>query len=1194
MLLHRLFLTAVGPFSGQELSFCANGDPRGLHVIHGPNEAGKSSALRALRALLFGFHARTDEDFLHAYNDLRVGALVSRNGEAPRHFNRRKGRANTLLDDAGQPVADTELTGLYRHVTDQTFDRFHGITHAELIEGGAKLLDGDGELGESLFGASDQGRLLGELRARAEEDAKKHLNSQNNGTLRDAIETYRRLRDTAEAKVLDPLAWRKVNDELAAAGKEQAEINAALAEMAERIAHLRRVLEARPHLGRRRLTLDRLRELQDLPDLPEDFDDRAKRTIAELGEAKRQLAARQTQLAATETELADIADPPMLLARSSAVDSLARDVRTAEDARAALPALRAEAEAAQRMTERLRQDVAPDVDPDDLASLRLPRDRREHIATLAEAHPELQRQLASAKEIAAKTKRRLETLGETEAASPDAAGEADALALALHRSRAEGEVSDQLEDLRRERDEAAERAENIATRLAPRLLKAPAKVTTEAIAELSVPGEEVIAALAQQLADVGRAVETARDAVESREDEARRADEELRYLREDSEVPEESDLAEARQRRDALRQKATNAWQTRQPFDATVAHDHDRAVADADAIADAMRTAAEQVTKLKVARRACDRATSALEVARHRFETREAEHKAKWREWVDTWRTAGVDAGTVAEMTAWRREYHDLNAAVAEIDKIDRKAARITDAATGHVDVLSRLLASIEAMPAMKELPADPPARLSALQAAADRAVSEARKARILRERREEDRREAQRDVAEANQDLERAREELAEWQTQWETALAAASRPRNESPTMTATALRAVQELLDADDEANRLRVEVEEAEQVTAAFDARVAAERAAFADLLADDDRRALVSADAGGAVALLRQHVDAARECAAKREQLEKTRAQLAEDRAAAERELEQVRTTLAELAQSAGVAVDDLAGLESSARRHAERRELQRTLEAIRERLAEIGGGTRDVDALVREAEEHADVDEATLVSQIEDAEASRDELQQRRDTLQQTIGGLLQQRSGMDGRGDAADAAEEAAAVLGRVEAEVNAYARAALTAEALRRAVDTHRSTQQAPLLRAASCAFATLTAGHFRELRVFVDDRDRRLLGGVRRKHGEGDAPIPVAGMSDGTRDALYLALRLAHLRADAQANGPFPLVMDDVLVNADEERTSATLAALRDFATEAAGQVIYFTHHRHVADLAHQAGGHVQQLQRHVTRP
>ena len=60
----RLDLIAFGPFADAPPLLLGEGN-RGLHLIHGPNEAGKSTTLRALRNLLFGFPPRTDDDHRH-------------------------------------------------------------------------------------------------------------------------------------------------------------------------------------------------------------------------------------------------------------------------------------------------------------------------------------------------------------------------------------------------------------------------------------------------------------------------------------------------------------------------------------------------------------------------------------------------------------------------------------------------------------------------------------------------------------------------------------------------------------------------------------------------------------------------------------------------------------------------------------------------------------------------------------------------------------------------------------------------------------------------------------------------------------------------------------------------------------------------------------------------------------------------
>ncbi len=71
MRIRRLHLPAFGPFTDLDLDLAPGAID--LHVIHGPNEAGKSSCLRGLQAWLFGFPERTRDDFLHPRPRLLAG-----------------------------------------------------------------------------------------------------------------------------------------------------------------------------------------------------------------------------------------------------------------------------------------------------------------------------------------------------------------------------------------------------------------------------------------------------------------------------------------------------------------------------------------------------------------------------------------------------------------------------------------------------------------------------------------------------------------------------------------------------------------------------------------------------------------------------------------------------------------------------------------------------------------------------------------------------------------------------------------------------------------------------------------------------------------------------------------------------------------------------------------------------------------
>jgi uncharacterized protein YhaN len=77
----------------------------------------------------------------------------------------------------------------------------------------------------------------------------------------------------------------------------------------------------------------------------------------------------------------------------------------------------------------------------------------------------------------------------------------------------------------------------------------------------------------------------------------------------------------------------------------------------------------------------------------------------------------------------------------------------------------------------------------------------------------------------------------------------------------------------------------------------------------------------------------------------------------------------------------------------------------------------------------------------------------------------------------------------------------------------------------------------------------------------------------------MSSGTRDQLYLALRLASLEKFMEGSEPMPFIVDDILVDFDDERSESALIALSQIAKKT--QVIMFTHHSRVVEQARKIG-------------
>jgi uncharacterized protein YhaN len=173
------------------------------------------------------------------------------------------------------------------------------------------------------------------------------------------------------------------------------------------------------------------------------------------------------------------------------------------------------------------------------------------------------------------------------------------------------------------------------------------------------------------------------------------------------------------------------------------------------------------------------------------------------------------------------------------------------------------------------------------------------------------------------------------------------------------------------------------------------------------------------------------------------------------------------------------------------------------------------------------------------------------------------------------GGDDAAEMEEQSQQLLAKLHSESEQFLRVRLASLILQRSIEQYREKAQGPILQRASDHFAELTLGSFRGLRADYDHRGEAAIVAL-RPDGK---PLRVEGLSTGTRDQLYLALRLASLEHDLDHHTPLPFVLDDILIQFDDQRAAAALRVLSRLSRRT--QVIYFTHHEHLAELARQAG-------------
>lgn len=154
------------------------------------------------------------------------------------------------------------------------------------------------------------------------------------------------------------------------------------------------------------------------------------------------------------------------------------------------------------------------------------------------------------------------------------------------------------------------------------------------------------------------------------------------------------------------------------------------------------------------------------------------------------------------------------------------------------------------------------------------------------------------------------------------------------------------------------------------------------------------------------------------------------------------------------------------------------------------------------------------------------------------------------------------------------------------LMAGVLDRVVRAAGSQADASLLEHAGSLARRLTGGRVLGLSAADWSGDSETL----RVQLVEDLDVSTGGLSEGTADQVFLALRLAGIRQRqdaARADGVerLPVVLDDILMAHDDERTEAALGVLVDEARDQ--QIILFTHHRAVAEAARRAGAAVVEL-------
>jgi uncharacterized protein YhaN len=1141
--IERLDLERYGIFTDRSLSFRPDA---ALHLVLGPNEGGKTSALSAIGDLLFGFGGRTDYDFRHESRSLRIGGAFRHSDGRLIAARRRKGNKNTLIGADEQALPDDMLAPLLGGLSREVFNNEFGLTAQSLRDGGEELLNAGGRLAETLAASSAGMTALSRIRETLQSEADELFTARKSTGKPFYMAADRR--DSADKALRDAIVTREAVRDLEAAVHDARaridELNAGHAHIGGELARWQRTLRVRTKLARLESVAAELAALADLPAvLPQalagwrtalDTDAALLRDIADLDTIDAMEAAEIAAMAVDEGVLAEAARIDALRERLGAVREWGND----------LPKRRQARDDAERSLDDCARRLG-------LGSAEIVLQRQPTDAALARARESIVQFNRATEALAQAEAKQARAQSEHDAFAADGGQDQTGLDVELIRQRFEalGDIPAQVD--RHRRDGAALGSEAASLQQALTAID-PRPGALERLRALPLPDAITIAKFVHAAETSEREIKRLADALAATDEAIASAEFELARLRGGGAVPGRGDLLVARQQRDshldalrvvldgdalARRQRLAEVAQSSQAIDGItdlLLSDTERATRHEDTL---QRLAALRATR--------DRDAAKLQTQQERL----AEAATAWRE---TWSAAGIAPRSPAEMQPWRGKVEDVLNRLGKMDahriNLDALAASIESGKAALLAFLGSVGLAHDAALPPEVLYREGKARVDALQKASADARARDVKRHLI-----------ERNLAEAVTAVAAAQAALATQRQAWPVAMDGIGLAVAAIPAEAEAALAIWQSVppFKVTRESEGHRVETMDAN--LGAFDADVFG--------LIDRVAPQLRSTSAQESLARLSAALAEARKASEACRRLRHSATQRAAKRQALIVQRQAGGAVLVDACLAFGVERD---GLPDMIARMAARHELESERLTLQRDLHEIADG-RDEDALRREREgldldllagdiAREELRQSQLLKDIAEASAIHHDRKNQLDALLR----------GRNAPALATDRAEAGAELMSIAERWLLRSAAARLAS----RAIERHRAMVQDPLIARASTLFAMATHEAFAGLAIAYGEDDQPVLV-AKRRDGE---QVPVNGLSEGTRDQLFLALRLALL--ERRNSESLPFIGDDLLASFDDGRALATLRLLASAGQQR--QIILFTHHRHIADLARSLDG------------
>lgn len=1151
MRLNKLNLIRYGHFQDRELEFAESG----LTIVYGPNEAGKSTTLDAISDLLYGFNRLCPYNFQFEHSKLRLGGkIVNRSGDELT-FLRRKANTATIMDVSGTPLPDSVLGPFLGQSDKEFFQKSFGLSHDRLREGGEAVEKAEGDLGKILFEAGSGITNLTELQAMLEEAASGYFGPKKgaNKLIYQTLDAYNEAHSALKEATLKSQDWQLAQRNLAEARQALGEVQTQFKELTTRQAKLNRWLRVLPILREMNTNRDALEATGALVLLPGDARAKYSSAVQSRIHAETSLDERQKRLEELTVQLEESAIDENLLSASDTIQRLYEGVAVIEHQLELIPQIKASTstlkEQMMKQAERMELPIADGLP-------QLPKTSNiTQLASLVAQRQQLDTRLQKATEDEVSSAGQVELLEQQLAQFASVTDPTSDVAVFQKLQTSLAALPEQAK-LQREIEKFEKKIANGLTKLAWWT------GDTSSLLKLKLPSKAHIDQHRRSLAQAEKQVEAQADKVKDADAQLKEARRKLEQLRKRQVFYSESDLRQARETRQAAWQLVRRTISEKlEPTNEEIAKFgagnalvpvYEALTEQADVVADARLDSVGTAVKHENLQEQVETHEQQVDDVKAKLNEAEAALKMATEAWEEVWRSLNIQP-----------EHPDVMLeSMAAIESISEAVTLQEEAAAERNDAMEmkdRILQQLRALAGRIgiEEPANTDADILLVQIESSLAERSAsfRKAESLIARH-----------AEQKQMLDKHKKALAdlatavsEWQKAWSASCLAAKLSPDLSTDQVNDAISVWGDLRQKQDELERRRTELHAAEIQVEQF--------IKSSSSLSDNLRLNAELPTASEAIKAIRGIYSSfvkMQQVATLRTELE---TQIAEVKAAKERSETAMLTANAELSvlmDLAGVSKeDDLPAAIDTAERQ---RRLQSDIDASHKRLIEASEG-EDEESLIAACGELT-TDEVR--AELGDVETELESIKLGLETAVRNEADAQRIVAELEAKSGAADCAQKMQNAAAKMGVQVRDYLRLQAASTLLRHGIERIRDKHKNPILAKGSEFFSTLTTGSFAGLATDYDTRGNPIIVGV-RPTGE---HVNVAGMSDGTRDQLYLALRLAFVENYCATKEPLPFIGDDLFINFDDERTAAGLQLLAQLKH---CQVILFTHHEHVKNLA-----------------